>query len=252
MRAFRWRDGRYVAGLDGAEREVLATVVADVAELLGAERFGRAEGGVPDGATDGADDVARADRGSGATPHPLGLALNPDSVPAPTDPAVRRLLPDASDDRELAAEFRRLTDQDLRRVKIDRLRSLWDALVAEPGPASGSDSARTSGHAGADAELAIRPEEAPAVAATLTDLRLVLADRLGIESDEDSEALYDALDRRELEDQLDEVGGAGPPRSGRSAREELEAELRDYLGSVYAALTWLQESLLTVMVDDLP
>jgi hypothetical protein len=239
VRAFRWRDGSYVAGLDGAEREVLATVVADVAELLGAGRFDR-----PD------DDADRADRersglGSGHPGHPLGLAPNPDVVPAPEDPAVRRLLPDASDDREVAAEFRRLTDHDLRRVKIDRLRSLWDALVAAPDAARGDATPWDD----VDAELAVRPEDAPAVAATLTDLRLVLADRLGIESDADSEALYDALDRRELEEQLDDDAAA---RSGRSAREELEDEIRAYLGSVYAALTWLQESLLTVMVEDLP
>ncbi|HEY5515681.1 MAG TPA: DUF2017 family protein [Pengzhenrongella sp.] len=227
MRGFQPVDGRYVAGMDGPEREVLATVVADVAELLGADRFG---------AGAGSSDGAAAAEAS----HPLlGLWMSPDVVPAPADPAVRRLLPDASeDDAELAAEFRRLTEGDLRRLKIDRLRTFWRALVgdaAEVGRAAGrSDDEGT--------DLSVRPADAAELAATLTDLRLVLADRLGVETDEDSEALYDALDRHEL-------GQESPDRSG---RELLQDEIRAYLGSVYAALSWLQESLVTVMLADLP
>ncbi len=38
MRAFRPAGAYYVAGLDRTEREVFATVVADVAELLGLDR----------------------------------------------------------------------------------------------------------------------------------------------------------------------------------------------------------------------
>ena len=58
MRAFRPVGRFYVAGLDPTEREVLATVVADVAELLGAERFGS-----DDGAADGAGSSAWASSG---------------------------------------------------------------------------------------------------------------------------------------------------------------------------------------------
>jgi len=213
MRAFQVVDGRYVAGLDGTEREVLATVVADVAGLLGADRFGA---GVPD------------PQGADAEHTLLGLRMSPAVVPAPVDPAVHRLLPDASlDDPELAAEFRRLTEGDLRAAKIDRLRTLWHTLV---------------GDAGVPGDLGVRREDAADLAATLTDLRLVLADRLGIASEEDADALYDALERRER-------GDAAPDRSG---REELQDEIRTYLGSVYAALSWLQESLVTVMLADLP
>jgi Domain of unknown function (DUF2017) len=212
MRAFQVVDGRYVAGLDGTEREVLATVVADVAGLLGADRFG----------------ASTPDPGAGAEHPLLGLRMSPVVVPAPVDPAVHRLLPDASsDDPELSAEFRRLTEGDLRAAKIDRLRALWHALVGDGGPTG---------------DLVVRREDAADVAATLTDLRLVLADRLQIASQEDSDALYDALERR---DRGDEV----PDRSG---REELQDEIRTYLGSLYAALGWLQESLVTQMLADLP
>lgn len=197
MRAFRRHKGRFVARLDESERAVVASVVADVAELLGA---GRLEAGpAPVG---GADPTA-----------PGGWSLRTGPVPPPRDPAVRRLLPDASrDDPEVAAEFRRLTEDDLRARKVARLRSLWASLVhGEPGwPA----------HA-----LVVDPAAAPDVAATLTDVRLVLGERLGLRTDADSEALYDGL------------------------ADEDDDDARAYLGSVYGALSWLQESLLAVMLD---
>lgn len=226
MRGFRPVAGSYVAGLDGAEREVLATVVADVAELLGAGRFG-ADTRAPDAAT------------SAATHPLLGLRMSAVAVPAPVDPAVHRLLPDASDDDpELAAEFRRLTEGDLRSLKVARLRALWQALLGD-ADALGHP-VDPSGDEGTD--LVVRREDAADLAATLTDLRLVLADRLGLESDEDSDALYDALDRGEPADE----------DPGRSGREVLEDEISEYLGSVYAALSWLQESLMAVLLADLP
>ena len=212
MRAFHVVDGRYVAGLDATEREVLATIVADVAGLLGADRFG---GSAPD------------PQGADAEHVLLGLRMSPAVVPAPVDPAVHRLLPDAStDDPDLAAEFRRLTEGDLRAAKIDRLRTLWRALADDA----------------AAGDLVVRREEAEGLAATLTDVRLVLADRLGVSSQEESDALYDELERHERGDEV-------PDRSG---REELQDEIRTYLGSLYAALSWLQESLMTVMLADLP
>lgn len=238
MRGFRRVDGRYVAGLDGSEREVIATVVADVAELLGAGRFGVKTG---DDAQDNAPDVAKATDEAAQSQPLLGLRMSAAALPAPIDPAVHRLLPDASeDDPELAAEFRRLTEGDLRSLKVDRLRSLWHVLV-EPAPA-GSRTAR------ATTDLVIQPADAAELAATITDLRLVLAERLGVETEEDSDALYDALDRRED----GSAGDSGPGERAQTGREVLADEIREYLASVYAALSWLQESLLAVMLADLP
>jgi hypothetical protein len=227
MRGFRSEDVGYVAGLDATEREVLATVVADVAELLGAGRFG----------SPSATATATTATPAGDEPDPvrslLGLRPLPDSVPPPVDPAVHRLLPDASDDdAELAAEFRRLTEGDLRNAKIERLRALWLSLTG--GAAGAPDEA--------DTDLVVARDDAVDLAATITDLRLVLADRLGLETEEDSDALYDALDRRDL----------GEQDPDRSAREVLQDEIREYLGSVYAALGWLQESLMAVLLADLP
>jgi len=222
MRGFRSEDVGYVAGLDATEREVLATVVADVAELLGAGRFGS-----PSATATAAGDEPDPVRSL------LGLRPLPDVVPPPVDPAVHRLLPDASDDDdELAAEFRRLTEGDLRNAKIERLRTLWLSLTDGAAGAPGE----------ADTDLVVARDDAVDLAATITDLRLVLADRLGLETEEDSDALYDALDRRDL----------GEQDPDRSAREVFQDEIREYLGSVYAALGWLQESLMAVLLADLP
>ncbi|QCB94095.1 DUF2017 domain-containing protein [Cellulomonas shaoxiangyii] len=207
MRAFRRQKGRYVARMDAGERAVVASVVADVAELLGAGRF---EDGVPPGGQGPHAGAGAADGAPGTQSTPWTVRTSP--LPPPDDSAVRRLLPDASrDDPEVAAEFRRLTEDDLRARKIGRLRCLWTALVhGEPG--------------WPDDAFVVAPASADEVAATLTDLRLVLADRLEIRTDADSEALYDGL-----------ATGA-------------EDDVRAYLASVYGALSWLQESLLAVML----
>lgn len=195
MHAFRRQKGRFVARLDPGERAVVASVVADVAELLGAGRF---EDATPPAAP---DDHATT-----------GWTVRTSPLPPPQDPAVRRLLPDASrDDPEVAGEFRRLTEDDLRARKVTRLRTLWTALVdGEPGWPEDA--------------LVVSPQDADDVAATLTDLRLVLGERLDLRTDADSEALYDGLD------------------------DDEEDDVRAYLASVYGALSWLQESLLAVML----
>ena len=221
MRAFRYTSGAYRAELDAAEREVVASVVANVVELLGGElpaatgRWPRPEDahdetGTPD-ETPGPHDTPTPHDTPGAdgTPAPGGTwHLRTEPLPPPDDPAVHRLLPDASrDDPAVAGEFRRLTEDDLRAAKLARLRWLWTALQHD-GPV-------------------VPVAQAPAVAATLTDLRLVLAERLGIRTDEDAERLLRAMRRRH--------------RRGAD-------DVQRYLATVYDALTWLQESLVQAML----
>jgi len=194
MRAFKVRHGDYVARVGRDERDVLASLLADVAELLGGVRLEELAPAEVEALVAGDDGAPR---------------LRTSPVPAPDDPAVRRLLPDASrDDAEVSAEFRRLTEDDLRARKLARLARLWSDL---------SDPA-------ADDVLRIPPARAPEVAATLTDVRLVVAERLGVTTDEDAERLYE------------EAAAPGADAA------------RHYLVSVYAALTWLQESLVTLML----
>jgi hypothetical protein len=232
MRGFRAVDGWYVAGLGPTEREVFATVVADVAELLGAERFGAA-GEAPE--PDATGPLAR-------------LRMTTAAVDAPEDPAVRRLLPDASrDDDAVAAEFRRLTEADLRFTKIGRLRAVWSALLGS------ADAAAPRTPLDDDDDLVLARADAPRFAAALTDVRLVLADRLGLETEEDADRLYATLEAQAAaEEEAEELARRGRARDDdRPAREILEQEVRAYLGSVYAALSWLQESLMGVLLDDL-
>jgi Domain of unknown function (DUF2017) len=130
------------------------------------------------------------------------------AVEPPADPAVARLLPDASrDDPELAQSFRRLTEQDLRERKRDSL-GLAAAALRRRAPVVLDDS------------------EAQALLKGLTDVRLVLAERLGIATDEDAEFLHAAL-----------AAGAG-----QGQQEWAKA------GELYEVVTYLQEELVHTLL----
>ena len=224
----------YRAVLDPVERQVIASIVAEVVELLGAAL----DAAVPAADEEGPDGLDRDVAGR------LARAVAPPSATVPDDTAVLRLLPDASrDDPEVSEEFRRLTEGDLRGAKVRRLVAFWRLLQA------GGDSGR----------LELPREDASDLAATLTDIRLVLADRLDLRDDERVEALYSELERDQLE--RDEPERDEPERDelerddpGRSTDPEAveAAQRRRFLGSVYTLLTYLQESLLTAMLRDLP
>jgi hypothetical protein len=120
----------------------------------------------------------------------------------PDDPALARLLPDAHrDDPELAGEFRRLTEQGLR----SRKRS--NALVAAEA-------------LGRHEPVLLTEDEARSMVKALTDLRLVLAERLGLQTDSDAELLHARLASQESFDAAWTAAAA-----------------------TYDALTWWQECL---------
>jgi len=205
VRAFRAEGDELVARVEPGEREVLATVVADVADLLGAGRLEeRARSAAP-----GEDSAQHGG---------MRMRLRLDPLPTPGDPAVHRLLPDASrDDAEVAAEFRRLTEDDLRQQKIERLAELFDLLTAD-----------------ADATLMRVPRDrAPVLAATLTDVRLVLGERLGVSDEDASERLEGELVRAV------------------TTSDDRAAQVRQYLGSVFLALGWWQETLMACLLAEL-
>lgn len=195
MRTFVADGAAYVAHLEAPERAVLLDVVDDVVRLLGP--------------------VPEAPSGEGM-PH---VRLAAASVPAPQDPALHRLLPDASRDAETAAELRRLTEGDVRATKHGHLARLRAGLDAA-GP-----------------DLVVVPSEAPAVAAALTDVRLVVSERLEIRSDEDSDAVYALV--LEPQDEADE--GA----------VSVEEDARRLLATVHVMLGLLQESLVELMLGGL-
>lgn len=206
MRAFEARGDVAVAELDAEERAVVARVIADVGLLLDGEAFGTQR----DEVEDPEEELFRHLRGFEA------------ALSDPKDPAVLRILPNAAPmDREVADEFRRLTEPELRATKVDRLRVIWEAL-SEDGP-----------------EWEVPEDEAMATAAALTDVRLVLAARLGLETDEDADALHREIEMAEH-----------PQETAVEAGFVVNPE-RVWLGMLYLALTWLQESLMNyVMRDD--
>ena len=138
------RKGRVIrVRFEPEERMVIAGFAREVSELLGG--------------------VAAAD------PDPLaamvGMGSETSATP-PEDPALRRLLPDAYDDPAGAAEFRRLTDDELRRGKTSSLTQLADDLD------------------GSDGTLEIDDETADVWVQALNDVRLVLGVRLNVEDDQ--------------------------------------------------------------------
>jgi len=113
------------------------------------------------------------------------LEAAPDASEHPgDDPAFSRLLPDAyPENPEASAEFRRFTSDEIVQRKIENAR----AVIASVG--------------NTDARGRVQLDEASAQSwlRTLTDLRLVLASRLGIERDGDEGRLdADALPLQQL------------------------------------------------------
>jgi hypothetical protein len=128
----------------------------------------------------------------------------------PDDPAVRRLLPDASrDDPEAAREFRRFTERGLRARKQEALATARATLDAGPS-------------------LLLTDEQARSWVTALTDVRLVLAERLGLRTDEDADQLHVTLAGADDDDPV------------------------AWLAAVYDFLTWLQETLVAVLQVALP
>lgn len=204
---------RYAATLDAVERSVVVGLLEQVHELL-----------APPEAVAGSDDpFDQIVAGMGGLGVGVSVAAEdqvdwPTTAPVPEDarsfgdrdPALQRLLPAANrQDDQAAAEFRRLTEDGLRRRKADNVTTAILALRRE------------------GSHVEISPAEAQAMLVALTDVRLVLGERLGLRDDEDVERL-----------------------------EESVADLPDdapivYAAAVYDFLTWLQETLAAALLGSL-
>jgi hypothetical protein len=163
----RRRRGGVVATFEPGEAQVIANLTGQVVELL-RDRNG--------------ESASEADPLAGE----LGLAGGP-SLP-PEDPVLARLLPDAyRDDADEAAEFRRFTERSLTSAKVANAEAVLESLRE-----AGLDDLDPEGEEPLEVEL--RPDAVQAWLRTLTDVRLSLAVRLGIEADEDALLLHESDD----------------------------------------------------------
>lgn len=217
----RGRDLRYAAKLDDIERSVLVGLMEQVVELLDAPpAVEPGPGAGVDGTGGDAFDQIVAEMGG------LGQGVSlraedqsdwPDLGPVPEDarsfgdrdPALQRLLPHGNRaDEQVSAEFRRLTEDGLRRRKTDNLTQSMRALRRE-GP------------------LELDEPGARAFLVALTDVRLVLGERLGLRED---------VDVARLEAVVPTLADDDPVV---------------YAAAVYDFLTWLQETLAEAMLSGL-
>ncbi len=155
----RRRRGGICATFEAGEAHMLANLSGQVVELL------RDRNGVSESEPDPLFEQVG-----------LGGPLYP-----PEDPVLKRLLPDAyRDDPEDAAEFRRFTEQSLSAAKVRNAELMIDSLI--DGGLSFDDEDLESTK---QIEVELDPEAVQAWLRSLTDIRLSLAIRLGIENDED-------------------------------------------------------------------
>ena len=127
------------------------------------------------------------------------------STEPPDDEVLARLFPNAyQDDDEAAGEFRRFTEHGLRDGKVKNAETVLESL-GDPAYAD-------------QVTVSVNPDEAQAWLRTLTDLRLALGTRLGVEQDD--EETWESLP---------------------------EEDRRRQVYGVYIWLGWLQESLVSAL-----
>ena len=212
-RGFQRRDGQLVAWLDVDERAVVAQLAEQVREIVAPVADDQSDGGHA-GEHDPFDAIVA---GLGTLSTDVG---SPDperstGLDEERDPALDRLFPAGHRGDPLEArEFRRLTEGSLRQRKADNLATL--IRVVERPSANPAD----------PDELALDEGEAVAAVVALTDVRLVMGERLGLRTDDDAERLE------------------------RVADELPEDDPAAFAVMLYDFLTWLQESLSRTLAGD--
>ncbi len=174
------RGGGALATFSGFEADLLRSLASQLIELL------RNEEAVPSGSVD---------------PFEAMLDFSGPTA-APEDPVLARLFPTAyREDEEAAGEFRRYTESDLRGGKADNAAQVVDALEEAGLPAELDET-------GLVIDVELSTDEVDTWLRSLTDLRLALATRLGID-DEDEDywlSLPDDDPRAHVHDIYDWLG----------------------------------------------
>ncbi|MBM6546854.1 DUF2017 family protein [Janibacter sp. YIM B02568] len=210
-RAFQRRSDGLVAWLDLDERAVIGQLAEQVREIIAP---GAADPQHDEGSVDPFDAIVAGLEGLSTdvgSPDPERSA----GLDEERDPALDRLFPAGHRGDPLEArEFRRLTEDGLRRRKAENLATLIrvvDRPSADPADPE---------------EMVLDEAEAVAVVVALTDIRLVMGERLGLRTDDDAQRLEQAAD--ELPDD----------------------DPAAFAVMLYDFLTWLQESLSRVLTGD--
>lgn len=219
-RAFRREKDCYVALLDPTERAMLGGLMEQTRLILAPEVESTGDAFTDLVASMGVS-LAAADQTDTEPDQPSEPANpNDDGAADPSDftdrdPALDRLLPTAHrGDDQVAAEFRRLTEEGLRQRKSGNLDVAMRALDTA-GTASGN-------------RVVLDAEQAPAFLMALTDVRLLLGERMGMRTEEDAARLHDAMETIADDDPL------------------------GYALAWYDFLTWMQESLTHAVMGEGP
>lgn len=163
------RRGGLTAVFTGPEAHLLANLAGQVVELL-RDRNGAAE--------------------SDADPLAVQLGMGASAVP-PEDPVLARLLPDAyRSSEEDSGEFRRLTERSLTSTKVHHAEMVIGSLI--DGGLSFGTAVEDDG--GDEIEVELNADAVQSWLKSLTDIRLSLAVRLGIETEEDAMLVGESSD----------------------------------------------------------
>jgi Domain of unknown function (DUF2017) len=164
MGSVRRRSGRVRVSLEPAEISILTFLTNQVVELL---------------------DEQVTNRSTSETEQSIDELLDATLTPVepPTDPVLRRLLPDAyREDDNAAEEFRRLTEADLRAGKRNGLSQITTDLSAGVPQRGGG------------IRLDLDDEAVAAWLPALTDIRLAVGTRLDVTEDMDDERMHLPVD----------------------------------------------------------
>jgi len=221
MRAFRRVSQGLACGLDDWERELLARLALEFRAILQSdEPTDEDAGGSPvlplTRSDPGRPGESERDREVlAALDFDLDQSSNHVHTGRPaSDPVVGVLLPEASEDPVTAMEVSSLTRARLRSGKVDRLARMAAELRAPSGP---------------EATVLVPIGQEAEWLGAINDIRLVLAQRLGIESAQDAGRVHDV--------------------ASQEASESETAHEQWYRGTalVYDMVTWWQESLVSAL-----
>lgn len=122
-------------------------------------------------------------------PDPLFASLEVGGTEAPPeDPALARLFPDAYEAGPEASQFRRVTEQGLLNRKLQDAITVTAELGLGREPEAGEEPEPV--------EIQVTRATLPAWVRTLTALRLAIAARIGLNSEDDHERLIDSPQTR--------------------------------------------------------